>query len=175
MSEQMQNTRVKPVLLTGDRPTGPLHLGHYVGSLKNRVSMQETHDSYILVADTQSVILPIGGYKEKPFFNLTVKVARMTENLHRIIPLIVPTGEFPVYYPFKKGDALIGDSPEALKAFQAPREIEGDFRVLEKHMASFDKLCELATKVKKQMKVGERPDVRERQVAGCSGWDGPTG
>lgn len=55
MSEQMQNTRVKPVLLTGDRPTGPLHLGHYVGSLKNRVSMQETHDSYILVADMQAL------------------------------------------------------------------------------------------------------------------------
>lgn len=45
----------KPVILTGDRPTGPLHLGHYVGSLLNRVTMQETHDQYILVADMQAL------------------------------------------------------------------------------------------------------------------------
>ena len=30
----------KPIILTGDRPTGKLHLGHYVGSLKNRVLLQ---------------------------------------------------------------------------------------------------------------------------------------
>ncbi|MGF3083366.1 tryptophan--tRNA ligase, partial [Streptococcus pyogenes] len=30
----------KPIILTGDRPTGKLHLGHYVGSLKNRVFLQ---------------------------------------------------------------------------------------------------------------------------------------
>jgi len=31
----------KPIILTGDRPTGKLHIGHYVGSLKNRVLLQE--------------------------------------------------------------------------------------------------------------------------------------
>lgn len=41
----------RPRLLTGDRPTGPLHLGHYVGTLKNRVDLQDTHDTFILVAD----------------------------------------------------------------------------------------------------------------------------
>ncbi len=41
----------RPRLLTGDRPTGPLHLGHYVGTLTNRVRLQDTHDTYILVAD----------------------------------------------------------------------------------------------------------------------------
>jgi tryptophanyl-tRNA synthetase len=45
----------KPVILTGDRPTGPLHLGHYVGSLMNRVAMQDTHDQFILVADMQAL------------------------------------------------------------------------------------------------------------------------
>ena len=30
----------KPIILTGDRPTGQLHIGHYVGSLKNRVELQ---------------------------------------------------------------------------------------------------------------------------------------
>ena len=45
----------KPVILTGDRTTGPLHLGHYVGSLKNRVSMQETHRQFLLLADMQAL------------------------------------------------------------------------------------------------------------------------
>ena len=40
-----------PRLLTGDRPTGPLHLGHFVGTLQNRVSLQDTHDTFVLVAD----------------------------------------------------------------------------------------------------------------------------
>ncbi|HYA34647.1 MAG TPA: tryptophan--tRNA ligase [Candidatus Binataceae bacterium] len=42
-------------ILTGDRPTGPLHLGHYVGSLKNRVRLQHDYDTYILVADVQAL------------------------------------------------------------------------------------------------------------------------
>lgn len=46
---------MKPIILTGDRPTGPLHLGHYVGSLKNRVDLQDTHDQYIIIADVQAL------------------------------------------------------------------------------------------------------------------------
>ena len=38
-------------ILTGDRPTGKMHLGHYVGSLQNRVRMQDEYDCYVLVAD----------------------------------------------------------------------------------------------------------------------------
>src|SRR5947208_14212494 len=38
-------------LLTGDRPTGKLHLGHYVGTLTNRVRMQDDYDCFFLVAD----------------------------------------------------------------------------------------------------------------------------
>jgi len=38
-------------ILTGDRPTGRLHLGHYVGSLKNRVELQNHYDTFILIAD----------------------------------------------------------------------------------------------------------------------------
>lgn len=41
----------KKRLLTGDRPTGKLHLGHLVGSINNRVKLQDEYDSYILVAD----------------------------------------------------------------------------------------------------------------------------
>ena len=45
----------KPVILTGDRTTGPLHLGHYIGSLKNRVALQSTHEQYLLLADAQAL------------------------------------------------------------------------------------------------------------------------
>ncbi|MST04462.1 MAG: tryptophan--tRNA ligase [Candidatus Pacebacteria bacterium] len=42
-------------ILTGDRPTGPLHLGHYVGSLKNRVELQKEYETFILIADVQAL------------------------------------------------------------------------------------------------------------------------
>ena len=45
---------MKKTLLTGDRPTGALHLGHLVGSLENRVRLQKDFDSYILIADIQA-------------------------------------------------------------------------------------------------------------------------
>jgi tryptophanyl-tRNA synthetase len=45
----------KDVVLTGDRPTGPLHLGHYVGSLKARVELQDLCKQYILIADVQAL------------------------------------------------------------------------------------------------------------------------
>jgi tryptophanyl-tRNA synthetase len=45
----------REVVLTGDRPTGPLHLGHYVGSLRSRVDLQHTHDQTILIADLQAL------------------------------------------------------------------------------------------------------------------------
>ena len=42
-------------ILTGDRTTGRLHLGHYVGSLQNRVAMQHEFDTFILLADVQAL------------------------------------------------------------------------------------------------------------------------
>lgn len=42
-------------ILTGDRPTGKLHLGHYVGSLKNRLAFQDRYEVFILVADLHSL------------------------------------------------------------------------------------------------------------------------
>jgi len=45
----------RPVILTGDRTTGPLHLGHYAGSLKNRVALQHTHEQFLLLADMQAL------------------------------------------------------------------------------------------------------------------------
>ncbi|MGH1445202.1 MAG: tryptophan--tRNA ligase [Cognatishimia sp.] len=45
----------KPVILTGDRTTGPLHIGHYAGSLANRLRYQDSHDQFLLLADTQAL------------------------------------------------------------------------------------------------------------------------
>jgi len=46
---------MKKRILTGDRPTGPLHLGHYAGSLKARVEFQDEYDEYVLIADVQAL------------------------------------------------------------------------------------------------------------------------
>ena len=49
---------MKKVILTGERPTGPLHIGHYVGSLKNRVKIQNEGDydeMYLFAADAQAL------------------------------------------------------------------------------------------------------------------------
>lgn len=42
-------------ILTGDRPTGKLHLGHYVGSLKNRVKLQNEYEQFVMIADVQAL------------------------------------------------------------------------------------------------------------------------
>ena len=51
----MENKKIR--ILTGDRPTGRLHIGHYFGSLKKRVEMQNSgkYDTYILIADVQAL------------------------------------------------------------------------------------------------------------------------
>ncbi len=48
MSEQQ-------TILTGDRPTGKLHLGHYIGSLQNRVELQEEYEQFVIIADAQAL------------------------------------------------------------------------------------------------------------------------
>ena len=49
---------MKKIILTGDRPTGRLHVGHYVGSLRERVELQNSgkfDDIYIMIADAQAL------------------------------------------------------------------------------------------------------------------------
>lgn len=48
-------TKDKPRILTGDRPTGPLHLGHFVGTLKNRVALQDKYDCFFIIADLHTL------------------------------------------------------------------------------------------------------------------------
>ena len=46
---------MKKIILTGERPTGPLHIGHYFGSLENRVKLQNDYEMFIMSADMQAL------------------------------------------------------------------------------------------------------------------------
>ena len=62
-------------ILTGDRPTGKLHVGHYVGSLRNRVELQDEYDSLFIIADLH--MLTTQPQKEK--------VAQVAQNAREIV------------------------------------------------------------------------------------------
>jgi len=51
----MSNVDQRPIILTGDRPPGQLHLGHFVGSLRSRVGLQDSHHQHLLLADAQAL------------------------------------------------------------------------------------------------------------------------
>ncbi len=53
----------KKRILTGDRPTGKLHLGHYFGSLQNRVQLQDKYETFVIVADWQALYDHLGDEK----------------------------------------------------------------------------------------------------------------
>jgi len=51
----MKNESIKKRILTGDRPTGPLHVGHFCGALKNRLLLQNKYETYVEIADVQAL------------------------------------------------------------------------------------------------------------------------
>lgn len=57
-------TDKKPILVTGDRPTGRLHLGHLVGSLKNRIKFQDEYECFFLIADLHMLTTHFDNVKE---------------------------------------------------------------------------------------------------------------
>jgi len=65
----------KKRILTGDRPTGKLHLGHYVGSLANRVRLQDTYDCLFIIADLHT--LTTRPDKES--------IAGLGDNIHNVV------------------------------------------------------------------------------------------
>ncbi len=62
MTESMAGQRKR--ILTGDRPTGRLHLGNYVGTLQNRVRLQHEYETFILVADYHMLTTQLEGLRE---------------------------------------------------------------------------------------------------------------
>ncbi|MBI4040178.1 tryptophan--tRNA ligase, partial [Candidatus Daviesbacteria bacterium] len=59
-------------ILTGDRPTGKLHLGHYIGSLKNRVKLQDEYETFLIVADLHALTTK-PGLKDTEKFKENIK------------------------------------------------------------------------------------------------------
>ncbi|MBI2886908.1 MAG: tryptophan--tRNA ligase [Chloroflexi bacterium] len=100
---------IKKRILTGIRPTGPLHLGHYVGALENWVRLQEEYDCFFLIADYQalgdhldeierirtSVLevtldwLSVGLDSEKSVFEVQSYVPEHAE-LHMLLSMVLP-------------------------------------------------------------------------------------
>src|SRR6266545_1725327 len=56
--------RTRKRILTGDRPTGPLHVGNYVGTLANRVKLQDEYETFLLVADHHMLTTKLDGLSE---------------------------------------------------------------------------------------------------------------
>ncbi len=71
----MSETQSRKRILTGDRPTGKLHLGHYVGSLKNRLALQESYDCFFIVADLHTLTT-------KP---TRAEIAQLARNIYDVV------------------------------------------------------------------------------------------
>lgn len=95
---------MKKVVLTGDRPTGHLHLGHYIGSLKTRVSMQDEYDCHVMVADIQALSDNFDNPEKiavnvkevcKDYISVGIDPAKTTIFIQSLIPELT---ELTVYY-----------------------------------------------------------------------------
>lgn len=95
---------MKKRILTGDRPSGKLHLGHYVGSLQSRVKLQYEYDQYIMIADVQALTDNFENPKKitenvfevaKDYLSVGIDPTQTTIFVQSQIPEI---GELTVYY-----------------------------------------------------------------------------
>jgi len=79
-STGMKNTsKTKNRILTGDNTTGKLHLGHYVGSLENRVDLQDKYETFIILADMHALAYP--KYVNNPEFVAKSTLDVLIDNL----------------------------------------------------------------------------------------------
>jgi len=94
----------KKIVLTGDRPTGRLHLGHYVGSLQNRVKMQDECNQFIMIADVQALTDNFTNPQKVrdnvlevalDYFSVGIDPQKSTVFIQSLIPELT---EFTVYY-----------------------------------------------------------------------------
>ena len=98
-SEQAHTSPKWTRMLTGDRPTGALHLGHYVGSLKMRVELQEQIDCFVLIADLHVLttrthdLHEIGGYIREcvlDYLAVGIDPQKTTIYLQSLVPEVLP-------------------------------------------------------------------------------------
>lgn len=91
----MQDTQLShKTILTGDRPTGPLHLGHLAGTLQSRVQLQADNDITVLVADMQALTDNAG------------RAAAVAENVHEVVLDYIAAGIDPERVSIVRQSAL---------------------------------------------------------------------
>jgi tryptophanyl-tRNA synthetase len=95
----------KKRILTGDRPTGQLHLGHYVGTLKNRVKLQDEYDCFFIIADLQVLTDHLEDYRsiEANVFEVMcdyLAVGLKPENTFFVQSQVPELAELTMYFSF---------------------------------------------------------------------------
>ena len=122
----------KERILTGDRPTGKLHIVHYFGSLQNRVKMQDEYETFILVADVQALTDNFNNpekveknVKEIVMDNLAVGIdpSKTTILLQSMIPEIA---ELTVFYSNLVTVARLQRNPTVKTEIAQKRELFGE-------------------------------------------------
>ncbi|MEV4810084.1 tryptophan--tRNA ligase [Micromonospora avicenniae] len=90
-----------PRMLTGDRPTGRLHLGHYVGSIANRVRLHQRYDSFFIVADLHMLTTK----------NTREDIQQVAENAREMVTDVLAAGVDPARATFYLQSAIpeVGD------------------------------------------------------------------
>jgi len=106
----------KKRILTGDRPTGPLHLGHYVGSLKNRIKLQDDYECFFIIADLQVLTDHLTSYPqiEKNVFEIMcdyLAVGLRPENTFFVQSQVPELAELTMYFSFLVSLSVLQRNP----------------------------------------------------------------
>lgn len=113
---------------------GKGHRGNAMRYAAANVMMNKGITNYYPLEDfttkQTTVVIPIGGKKEKPFFTLTKHIAKTTGCKNDIRPIIVNTGTIPAYYPCPDGDLIAGVKDENIHAFTPSQKIKNDYKIL---------------------------------------------
>ena len=119
---------MKKRILTGDRPTGPLHLGHYAGSLENRVKFQDEYECFFIIADYQFLTDHLKETKkiEKnikeivlDYLSVGIDPERSTIFVQSLIPQIA---ELTMYFSMMTSLAEVQRNPTVKTEFKTAKE-----------------------------------------------------
>ena len=124
----------KKIVLTGDRPTGRLHIGHYFGSLKTRVELQESgkYDQYILIADVQALTDNFGNPEKvrknvrevaMDYLSVGIDPSKTTIYIQSMIPEVA---ELTVYYSNLVTIARLQRNPTVKTEIAQKKELFGE-------------------------------------------------
>ena len=122
----------KKRILTGDRPTGRLHIGHYFGSLRNRVKLQDEYETYILIADVQALTDNFNNPEKVrknvrevliDYLSVGIDPEKATIYLQSMVP---ETAELTVYYSNLVTIARLERNPTVKTELAQKREVFGE-------------------------------------------------